>query len=671
MRNSFYFRLALTNIKKHARSYVPYIITCVITIAMFYIIKSLAFNLDKNLSSISAATSMSLGSIVVAIFAIIFLFYTNSFLLKKRKKEFGLYNILGMEKKHMSALIATESLIVSVISLVLGLIIGIALDKLIFMIVIKLLDGQSPLGFTIIPEAILHTVALFCIIFAAILLNSVRIVYTTKTIELLHGSNTGEKEPKTKWLLAILGVLCLCGGYTISIISKNPVSAIDLLFVAIVLVVIGTYFIFVAGITALLKLLRKSKGFYYKTSHFISVSGMIYRMKQNAVGLANICVLSTMVLVMVSTTSSLVIGMQDTINTISPYDYSISVADGKTNQQVKDDIKNTAADNNLKITKFVDYQYLEINADLKYNNITASDYSAESENLVGLIIVTQQDYNMLTNSNVRLSDEQVMMFYPNSFPYSDLTIFDQRYKVKESRKISDFIPGKNRIGYSIYDSYGIVVKDKSQLQQISKYYNSFYENSETNEYNEPNCCFYECNFNVDADLKKQLEFNEIIKNSELYQGSYYHDSISSTFKSEILQVFRDTYSSLFFLGIFLSILFIMATILIIYYKQISESYDDKERYEIMQNVGMSHTEVKRTIRSQVLTVFFLPLIVAGVHVAFAFPIMSGVLSLLGLMNVTLYITCTVICFLVFALMYGIIFAVTSRLYYKTVNKKQA
>lgn len=671
MRNSFYFRLALTNIKKHARSYVPYIITCVITIAMFYIIKSLAFNLDKNLSSISAATSMSLGSIVVAIFAIIFLFYTNSFLLKKRKKEFGLYNILGMEKKHMSALIATESLIISVISLVLGLIIGIALDKLIFMIVIKLLDGQSPLGFTIIPEAILHTVVLFCIIFAAILLNSVRIVYTTKTIDLLQGSNTGEKEPKTKWLLAILGVLCLGGGYTISIISKNPVSAIGLLFIAIVLVVIGTYFIFVAGIIALLKLLRKNKGFYYKTSHFISVSGMIYRMKQNAVGLANICVLSTMVLVMVSTTSSLVIGMQDTINTISPYDYSISVADGKTNQQIKDDIKNTAADNNLKITKFVDYQYLEFNADLKYNYITASDYSAESENLVGLIIVNQQDYNMLTNSNVELSDDQVMMFYPNSFPYSDLTIFDQRYKVKESRKIGDFIPGKNLIGYSIYDSYGIVVKDNSQLQQISKYYNSFYGNSETNEYNEHNCYFYECNFNVDADLKKQLEFNEIIRNSELYQGSYYHGSISSTFKSEALQAFRDTYSSMFFLGIFLSILFIMATILIIYYKQISESYDDKERYEIMQNVGMSHTEVKRTIRSQVLTVFFLPLIVAGVHVAFAFPIMSRVLSLLGLINVTLYITCTIICFLVFALMYGIIFAITSRLYYKTVNKKQA
>ena len=494
-------------------------------------------------------------------------------------------------------------------------------------------------------------------------------MYTTKTIDLLHGSNTGEKEPKTKWLLAILGVLCLGGGYTISIISKNPVSAIGLLFIAIVLVVIGTYFIFVAGIIALLKLLRKNKGFYYKTSHFISISGMIYRMKQNAVGLANICVLSTMVLVMVSTTSSLVIGMQDTINTISPYDYSISVADGKTNQQVKDDIKNTAADNNLKITKFVDYEFLEFNADLKYNYITASDYSVESENLVGLIIVTQQDYNMLTNSNVDLSDDQVMMFYPNSFPYSDLTIFDQRYKVKESRKISDFIPGKNLIGYSIYDSYGIVVKDNSQLQQISKYYNSFYGNSETNEYNEHNCCFYECNFNVDADLKKQLEFNEIIKNSELYQGSYYHDSISSTFKSEILQAFRDTYSSMFFLGIFLSILFIMATILIIYYKQISD--DDKERYEIMQNVGMSHTEVKRTIRSQVLTVFFLPLIVAGVHVAFAFPIMSRVLSLLGLINVTLYITCTVICFLVFALMYGIIFAITSRLYYKTVNKKQA
>lgn len=669
MRNSFYFRLALTNIKKHARSYVPYIITCVITIAMFYIIKSLAFNLDKNLSSVSAATSMSLGSIVVAIFAIIFLFYTNSFLLKKRKKEFGLYNILGMEKKHMSALIATESLIVSVISLVLGLIIGIALDKLIFMIVIKLLDGQSPLGFTIIPEAILHTVVLFCIIFAAILLNSVRIVYTTKTIDLLQGSNTGEKEPKTKWLLAILGVLCLGGGYTISIISKNPVTTIGLLFIAIVLVVIGTYFIFVAGITVLLKLLRKNKGFYYKTSHFISISGMIYRMKQNAVGLANICVLSTMVLVMISTTSSLFIGMQDAIDAVLPYDYKITVAnDETTNQQVKEDLKKTAADNNIKITKFVDYEYLEFNADLKYNCITASDYSVESKNLVGLIIVTQQDYNMLTNSNVRLSDGQVMMFYPNSFPYSDLTIFDQRYKVKESRKISDFIPGKSRMGYSIYDSYGIVVKDNSQLEQISKYFKSYYSNTEFSKFN---CSFYDCGFNVDADQKKQLEFNQVLENSDIFDNLRYKNFVSYFFKSTMYQDFRDTYSSMFFLGIFLSILFIMATILIIYYKQISESYDDKERYEIMQNVGMSHTEVKRTIRSQVLTVFFLPLIVAGIHVAFAFPIMSRVLSLLGLINVTLYIICTVICFLVFALMYGIIFAITSRLYYKTVNKKQA
>lgn len=669
MRNFFYFRLALTNIKKHARSYVPYIITCVITIAMFYIIKSLAFNLDKNLSSIAAATSMSLGCIVVAIFAIIFLFYTNSFLLKKRKKEFGLYNILGMEKKHMSALIATESLIISVISLVLGLIIGIALDKLIFMIVIKLLDGQSPLGFTIIPEAILHTVVLFCIIFAAILLNSVRIVYTTKTIDLLQGSNTGEKEPKTKWLLAILGVLCLGGGYTISIISKNPVTTIGLLFIAIVLVVIGTYFIFVAGITVLLKLLRKNKGFYYKTSHFISISGMIYRMKQNAVGLANICVLSTMVLVMISTTSSLFIGMQDAIDAVLPYDYKITVAnDETTNQQVKEDLKKTAADNNIKITKFVDYEYLEFNADLKYNCITASDYSVESKNLVGLIIVTQQDYNMLTNSNVRLSDGQVMMFYPNSFPYSDLTIFDQRYKVKESRKISDFIPGKSRMGYSIYDSYGIVVKDNSQLEQISKYFKSYYSNTEFSKFN---CSFYDCGFNVDADQKKQLEFNQVLENSDIFDNLRYKNFVSYFFKSTMYQDFRDTYSSMFFLGIFLSILFIMATILIIYYKQISESYDDKERYEIMQNVGMSHTEVKRTIRSQVLTVFFLPLIVAGIHVAFAFPIMSRVLSLLGLINVTLYIICTVICFLVFALMYGIIFAITSRLYYKTVNKKQA
>lgn len=308
-----YPRLAFDNIRKNARTYIPYILTCSFTIAMFYIMKSLSLN--KGIENVQGGstilTMFELGTYIIAIFVCIFLFYTNSFLMKNRKKEFGVFNILGMEKRHISKLVGFESLYAAVISFALGIFIGVILDKLMFILILKIMKSEIPLGFHISKGAILSTVILFGILFTLIFLNSLRMIHLSKPIELLKGGNTGEKEPKAKWLLALMGIICLGAGYYIAVTVKNPLKVLTLFFVAVILVIVGTYLIFTAGSIALLKILKANKKYYYKTNHFISVSGMIYRMKQNAVGLANICILSTMVLVTLSPTVAMIVGVED------------------------------------------------------------------------------------------------------------------------------------------------------------------------------------------------------------------------------------------------------------------------------------------------------------------------------------------------------------------------
>ena len=663
MSKFFYSRLAFNNIKKNSKHYIPFIISYVLTVAMFYIIKSLSLNKGLEEMSVTAAAAMVFGCGVVALFAVIFLFYTNSFLIKRRKKEFGLYNILGMEKKHISKVIFIENIIVAIFSIFAGLIIGIALDKLMFLIITKILGGNAQLGFTITPQAIADTAILFAIIFLLLLINSIRIVYTTKTIELLHGGNIGEKEPKAKWFIALLGLLCLGIGYYISITVTDPTMALLLMFVAIILVIIGTYLIFTAGIITLLKLLKKNKRFYYKTSHFISTSGMIYRMKQNSVGLANICILSTMVLVMVSTTTSLMIGMNDNLEILYPYDLSFSLAEDNddVNRAIKS-IDDTLAEENAKVTESRKYESLAIGAVKRYNSFlfNESSYVDAVDSIAYVEFMTLNQFNKLNGENEELNDGEVLIYSEHeSFDYSTIKIKDKEYKVAGS--VSEFLQDHDALA-TIYMSYGIVVKDRATLEDIAQTHKKYMGENAS-----PIKLHYD--INVDADEKTQIDlFNKAtdnLFNNIKYEGQAYCDCRAVS-KNDFLGL----YGGLFFLGILLGTLFIMATILLIYYKQISEGYDDKERYEIMQNVGMSHTEVKKSIHSQILTVFFLPLITAGIHVAFAFPIMSKILAMLGLVNTTLYIICTVACFLIFAAMYAIIYGITSKLYYKIVNKQQ-
>lgn len=661
MNNRFFPKLAASNIKKNGKAYIPYILSCVMTVAMFYIVKSLSYNpgLKNMVGSNTMMTMMSMCSVMIALFAIIFLFYTNSFLVKRRKKEFGVFNILGMEKSHIAKTMAWENFYVTLISIAGGLVIGIALDKAMFLLIAQVLNEEISLGFFISDKAIISTVVMFCIIFLLILLNSIRQIQTANPIELLTAGNAGEREPKTKWVLTILGLLSLGTGYYIALAIKNPLTALVYFFFAVILVIIGTYMLFTAGSIALLKILRKNKKYYYKTKHFTSISGMIYRMKQNAVGLANICILSTAVLVMVSSTSSLMLGMQDVIATRYPDDfivYSNETSEERAYESF-DAIRELQEEQNLNVTSEREYRYLVFPAFINGDTfeVTRDANFSSLGNLNNLIFVSLSDYNRVMGTDKTLAEDEILVYSDRlQFDYPTLKIFDREYSVKE--KIDEFI-GNGLIVAVAANTQFIVLPDGTDIDELYALQKEALSDGASE-------IQYYYGFNSDADEETQRAFYRTLL--EDYVGHGYEGTIES--KADSRSEFVGLYGGFFFIGIFLGILFIMATVLIIYYKQISEGYDDKQRYEIMQKVGMTHQEIKNSIHSQVLTVFFLPLIVAGIHIAVAFPIITKLLALLNLLNVQLFLTCTVVCYVVFAVMYLLIYLLTARTYYKIVSK---
>lgn len=654
-----YPKLAAENIRKNAKTYIPYIITCIITIAMFYIICSLANNdglSHMKSGSVIMPEILRLGTVVVGIFAVIFLFYTNSFLMKKRKKEFGLYNILGMEKRHIAKVVAFETLYVSILGIVLGFAVGIALDKAMYLLIARIMDFEVPLGFYISIQSVVTTLILFGIIFFLILLNSMRQIHISKPIELLKGGNVGEKEPKTKWVMTFAGVICLGLGYTIALTVNNVAEALTFFFYAVVLVIIGTYLLFTAGSVFVLKALKKNKGYYYKTKHFISVSGLIYRMKQNAVGLANICILSTMVLVMISSTSSLIFGLENIIDVQYPNDITIYAGNIFTKESAE-------TQSNLEELEKIMEGFSDCTE--KTGDSTSVVFSChmdknelliEGESNAHCQFIIQEEYNRYSETPVSVEEGEIVpiisgstyidsSFSSDKFAYSTIKIFGSEYKIKE---ILEGRPSTN-----LYEAnFQFIVNDMNTLKEI----NDSYANAvgaEEAPYSRT------INYNV-TDARR---INEIL--DSLYKVKR-HVSVEDKFtaREDIMGI----YGGLFFLGIFLGTLFIMATILIIYYKQISEGYDDKGRFEILQKVGMAKNEVKSSIRSQVLCVFFLPLIASGIHMCFAFPIVLKMLKGLGLVNTGLYAVCTLASFLIFVFIYMLIYSITAKVYYRIVSR---
>jgi len=662
MNKLFYPRLAATNIKKNSKIYIPYILSCAGTVILYYVLYALYVNKDieKVAGSEHLKSILSLGTYVIAIFSVIFLFYTSSFLIKRRKKEFGLFNILGMEKKHISKIMLFETLYIAIISLAIGISGGIVLNKLMYLILLKLLNFEAQMRFHISVSAIIASLTLFGIIFVLTFLNTLRQIHFSKPIELLKGGQTGEKEPKTKWLLTSTGILTLGTGYFIAMTTESPLAMIGVFFIAVILVIIGTYCLFTAGSIAVLKLLRKSSSYYYKTRHFTSLSGMIYRMKQNAAGLANICILSTAVLVMLSTTISLYAGMEDVLRTRYPRNIIINAKNVAEQQagEIGKIITEEAAQLNTTMYNVLQYRFMYFLTKQEKDSFIGYDsndtFSGNSDN-ADITCIPLAEYNRMQGCFYTLSQGEVLLYTAyGSIEGNTITIGDLQLSVKS--RIDDLKLDDS--GHAMVNTYYFIVPDTNTIESI---YLSLADNP-----GDMGELSYYYGFDSTADRDTQIDLVNVIQKrvKELGVNGYTEGAEKSR------ESFYSLYGGLLFIGIFLGVLFIMATVLIIYYKQISEGYDDKERFEIMQKVGMSRDEVKASIRSQVLTVFFLPLITAGIHIAFAFKAITKMLAVLNLMNVTLFAWVCAGTLLVFGVLYAIVYALTSKVYYKIVSGAQ-
>ncbi len=675
MKTGFYPKFALDGIRKNKRLYIPYILTCTGMVMMYYIILFLQHT-DAISYMPGAGTIHSMlgfGGWVIAIFAAVFLFYTNSFLIRRRKKEFGLYNILGMDKWNIGRILFWEVLIVAVSSLGIGLIIGIALSKLAELGLVNLLKADVTYTLSISASSIAMTVTVFSVIYALLFLNTIRQVRISNAIALLHSENVGEKPPKANWFFGILGVIMLAAAYYIAIVTEDPVSALVWFFAAVILVIIGTYLVFIAGSVLLCRILQKHKSYYYKANHFVSVSSMIYRMKRNGAGLASICILAIMVLVMISSTTSLYFGSEDSLRNRFPKEINIellmeNVKDLKEANisSVRDSIIEISNNYGVKPENITDYRLasfsglmnkdtVEIDASI-INNIDT--YS----NVYQFFMVPLDDYNRIMNAHEMLEANEILIYtYRTDYMEDTLTINGgETFHVK--KHLNEFI-GNGNAAMNVISSMYIIVPD------LSSYLEGITELSDNNGERMVSLRWtYEFDTQVASD--RQIELNSRIR--ETLKGfaennDYFIKSVNCNSRAANRDDYYNTFGSFFFLGIILSIVFIFAAVLIIYYKQISEGYEDQARFDIMQKVGMTKKEIRRSINSQLLTVFFLPLIFAGMHLAFAFPIIRKLLLLFNLNNVKLFAATTVISFLIFALFYTLVYRITSNAYYNIVS----
>lgn len=642
MNNFIYEKLAVTNLKNNRKTYVPYIFTGVLTVMMFYIIDALSRG--KGITQDTLKICLQYATGVIVVFAVIFLFYTNSFLIKRRKKEIGVYNILGMGKRHIARMMAVETILTAGISILGGLVFGIIFGKLMYLLLLKILHNSVDMQFSVNGTAIVQTVILFAGIFLLTYLYNILQIQLVNPVELLHGGNQGEKEPKSRWLLVIVGVAALGNGYRIALTTEAPLEALLKFFIAVICVIIGTYALFIAGSIVVLKMLRKNKAYYYNPKHFTSVSGMIYRMKQNGAGLANICVLSTMVLVMVSTTVSLYAGMEDILDSHFPRDVSIvcKQADVDHEEIIERLLKEQCEKAGVKITDRVWYRYGSMNAVLKGDKLENVDQYYPDNHFYYVEMMTQDEYNRVEKRNVSLEEQEILTYTSNGkCGKKEINIAGRNYQVKKELPEMTSQPKSTA---EMYKTLYIVFANAEQIERIEPF-------------------SYADKFNLKGDDGKQKEALEQIQNE------FYEKIPDGMMESRMLSrsSFYELYGGLFFIGIYLGSMFIMATVLIIYYKQISEGYDDRERYQIMQKVGMSKKEVKRSIRSQVLSVFFLLLVVAVIHVAVAFKVMTKILGVLNLTNVSLFAVCTIITIAVFAVFYIIVYSITAKEYYRIVN----
>lgn len=699
-----YSRLAATGIRKNGRSYVPFILTAALMVAIFYIISFLSNN--SMLYSMVGGSGMSMilkfGMVVMGLFSAIFLFYTNSFLIKRRKKEFGLYNILGLGKRQIAKILVRETIFVYLISIILGLGVGVLFSKLAEMLAMKMLRGNVNFEFYIDPISIIIALILFAAIFVIILINSLRQLFFSRPIELLHSESHGEKPPRTNIPGAVIGFLLLGVAYYMALKIKDPGVAMGMFFIAVILVIIATYLLFIAGSVVLCRILQKNKRYYYKTNHFVSVSQMTFRMRKNGAGLASICILSTMVLVTLSSTVSLYAGIPDNIETRYPHDITVTMYDDETLQTdrlvsvVNECVEiwgytpqNASVKHSMELSRYVVTDIMGLDL-----SVPGEDYEIGTDFTVIPLDEADESVKAL---NLQLGDNEVAIFEAG----------DKRITAKPTIKFGELeltyqVVGETpssieqKIFRSGVDFAIIYVRDLEMMGRIYKaqydIINPINEQREEEarleaERNGEHGFGYE---SIDmADFKVEYGFNvseDINEVNAVYEGldnpyGVWYDTIETAYgnmhlgwghwsidtKATFVDEYYGLYGGLLFLGILLGGVFALAAALIMYYKQISEGFEDAARFEILRKVGMTNREIKSAINSQVLKVFFLPLVAAGIHMTFAFSMIAKMLNVFDFYNVSLFAVVTLIGFAIFAVLYVIFYKVTSKSYQHIVG----
>ena len=673
MHKGIFSRLAKQNIRNNKSTYIPYIITCIFCIAMIYMMEFLRDcpTLDQAVRQADEVRMIVFtGEIVVEIFCIIFLIYSNSFLMKRRQKEIGLYNILGLERNHIGIVMFLETIITSIGSLAGGIAVGIIGSKLALLLLLKLLHIPSVLGFYISVKGIFTCLFMFGIVFLMILFLNLAKIHLSRPVELLRGNNTGEKEPAAKWLMALIGFICLGAGYYLAITTESPIKAITIFLLAVILVMAGTYLLFTAGSIVILKFLRLRKSFYYRTGNFISISGMLYRMKQNAIGLASICILSTGVLLMISMTVSIYFGMNDIMLNRYPYDVDMSVTSISEDecQTAIEAFEKAIADNKVPVEKSVEEIYLDIVCSKNGDQILIKPANTirNSDSVLVLSLLDQAEYERLTGISANLNDGEIFAWYPSAVQKDSVTVDETEFTVKKWLDKNPLTCGEDAVS----DNAVLVVTDED-FKKFDEMRTEMYKGVSSAPAGED--LTLHLGLDITGSETDKIDFGtpvmEVVKDLKKNGGLSENSWITSGIRQQEYESYYADNGSLLFIGIFLGSLFLMGTAMIIYYKQISEGYEDQKRFEIMQKVGLSRREVRSSVRRQILMVFFLPLLMAMLHITMAFPMIRRMLLLFGMTNTKLFIGCTAGTVLIFAVVYGLIYLMTARSYYHIIERK--
>ncbi len=678
MKMSFFPKLAWTGIKNNRKLYLPYLLTCIGMVMMQYIINYLssADVLGGMPGGETLQAMLYLGVWIIAIFAFFFLNYSNSFLMRRRRKEFGLYNILGMGKVHIAFVLLWETLMAAALSLVLGLFGGVALSKAAELIMVNIIGGEVNYRLTFSLDSLVNALIVYAVIFGFILLRALWQLRKTSAIGLLKSENTGEKLPRLYWLWGFLGAIVLGAAYYIAVSIKDPISALLMFFAAVGMVILATYMLFTSGSVLLCKLLQKNKKYYYKANHFVSVSSMTYRMTRTGAGLASICILLTMVLVMLASTSCLYFGVDDALKSRYPrmlmmdvYMVKAQDADEESLQSVRDYLNETIARHGIEPENIVDHRLADISGQLFGTELEVDPTNMKVnspslyEDVRWLSFVPLSDYNRMTGRNCTLAEDEILI-YPFKSEYNSDTLSirgtDLSFRVKEHL---DSFPTGGSYAVNVVSTIFVVVPDFTET--LSPLMEMRTENG-----GELLEIHWTYGFDTEADAEMQIalynDLKEHLPDPEqigMEGGARFIFECRERERSD----FMGTFAGLFALGAVLSVVFLFAAVLMIYYKQLTEGYEDQSRFDIMQKVGMTKRDIRKSINSQMLTVFLLPLLTAGLHLCFAFPMIRMLLLAFSMTNTALFAQTCLISFAVFGLFYVIVYRITSNAYYSIVS----